>query len=125
MGDHMAKRNSEPRDKRSPTETVENYSNEFAADLDIPPLPDSLPNRLEEAIAARVEAFLFRLKEAQQNRYVRALEIRLIRDAHAAVLTAYELRLRNAGVWYARFREAVEALGYERTDIGFTKVSDE
>lgn len=120
----MAKRSSEPRDRRSPTETVENYSDDFAAELDIPPLPDSLPNRLEEAIAARVEAFLYQLNQAQQRPYVRALEIRLIRDAHAAVLTAYELGLRDAGVWYAKFRETVEAMGYERTDVGFKKRDD-
>ncbi|MEW5852549.1 MAG: hypothetical protein AB2A00_27430 [Myxococcota bacterium] len=95
------------------------------ADMNIPELPHQLPQRLVEAVVARVESLLFHLRQARTERYVRALEVRLVRDAHQAVLTAHELHLPDAEVSYAQFRKLVEELGYERTDIGFRKLSDD
>jgi len=100
---------------------VEHISEDFIRDLHIPPLPPQVPLRLERALRDRVEALLFRLKEANAKKYVEPLEIRLVRDAHRVVLTAYELGVPEAEVWYASFRGLVEELGYERVDVGFAK----
>ena len=105
----------------SPTNTVAHLTDDFIKAMNIPELPESIPERLAEAVRRRVQALLFCLQEAKRKRYVGALEVRLVRDAHRAVLTAYELGLAEGEVFYARFRDLVEALGYERTDIGFTK----
>lgn len=105
----------------SPTATVRDMSEAFMRELGIPDLPRSIPQRLEDAIRARVQALLFQLKEARREGYVKMIEVRLVRDAHRAVLTAYELGMRESKEWYAQFRELVEALGYERVDVGFVK----
>lgn len=112
---------NEPRERRSPTATVANYSDDFIEELDIPPLPEGIPQRLEEAIRARVTALLFRLREAKQEQYIKVLEVRLVREAYQAVLTAYELGIADSEVLYANFRHLVEDLGYEPADIGFVK----
>ena len=118
----MAKKLESPvKHRLSPTQTVRNLSEDFVQSLDIPSLPTHLPQRLEEAINGRVDAWLYQLREAKKRRFVKAIEVRLVRDAHRAVLTAYELGLRNAETNYATFRELVEELGYERTDVGFAK----
>lgn len=118
------KRNQDgPRPRRSPTRTVADASDVFAEDLDIPELPERIPDRLTEAVQRRVEALLYQLDRAGHERWLKPLEVRLVRDAHRAVLTAYELGLSEGEVYYARFRELVEALGYERTDVGFRKQS--
>jgi hypothetical protein len=52
---------------------------------------------------------------------VGALELRLVRDAHRAVLTAYELGLADAEALYGDFRKLVEELGYERTEVGYRR----
>jgi len=121
----MAKRrddNTDPRQRLSPTQTVSNASDGFVEDLNVPKLPDQIPARLADAIARRVNALLYRLREAEQERYVTALEVRLVRDAHRAVLTAYELGLADGEVFYASFRNLVEKLGYERTEVGYRKI---
>jgi hypothetical protein len=112
---------SEPRERRSPTETLSSYSDDFIADLDIPKLPDGIPQRLEEALHARVNALLFQLREAKKEHWVKVLEVRLVREAFRAVLTAHELGLADSEVLYANFRHLVEELGYESTDVGFVK----
>ncbi len=112
---------SEPRARLSPTATLTHVSEEFIEGLRIPPLPETIPQRLLEAVERRVQSLLFHLKEAKQRRYVRALEIRLVREAQRAVLTAYELKLPDAEVHYAAFRQLVEELGYERVEVGFAK----
>jgi hypothetical protein len=114
-----------PKQRRSPNQTYRNISEEFMQDLGIPDLPEQIPTRLEDALRARVQALLFHLREARREGYVKALEVRLVRDAHSAVLTAYELKMREAEEWYASFRQLVEDLGYERTDVGFTKLPEE
>ncbi len=121
--DVMGKRSDrlEPRERRSPNATLSNYSDDFIEGLAIPALPDSIPQRLEEAIRARVNAMLFRLREAKTERYVKVLEVRLVREAFRAVLTAYELGLADSEVLYATFRHLVEDLGFESTDVGFVK----
>ena len=121
----MARKKSEdePRPRRSPTRTVADASDVFADDLHIPSLPNRVPDRLAAAIGRRVEALLYQLERAEHERWVMPLEIRIVRDAHRAVLTAYELGLSDGEVYYARFRDLVEALGYERTDVGFRKTS--
>lgn len=96
-------------------------SEQFIQQMNIPGLPSQIPKRLEDAIIARVNSLLFHLKEAKRKKYVKMLEIRLVRDAHRAVLTAYELNLSEAETHYAKFRELVEELGYERADVGFIK----
>ena len=111
----------EPRPRRSPTRTVADASDVFAETLDIPTLPDRVPDRLAAAIERRVEALLYQLDRAAHERWIMPLEVRIVRDAHRAVLTAYELGLTEGEVYYARFRDLVAALGYERTDIGFRK----
>jgi len=111
----------EPKTRFSPTRTVAHLTDDFIEDMNIPGLPDGVPARLADAIRKRVQTLLFCLKEAKQRRYVGALEIRLVRDAHRAVLTAYELGLPEGEVFYASFRELVQKLGYERTDVGFIK----
>lgn len=93
----------------------------WIAELNIPELPGHIPERLDEAIRARVEALLFRLREAKSAGYVRALETRLVRDAHRAVLTAVELDVADARVYYSQFRDLVADLGFERCDVGFKR----
>jgi hypothetical protein len=113
---------TEPRPRLSPTATVEHLTEELVAELAIPPLPEGVPQRLADAIERRVQALLYRLREASTRRYVGALEIRLVRDAFRAVLTAYELRMPDAEAHYATFRKLVEELGYERVEVGFRKL---
>jgi hypothetical protein len=112
---------TEPRDRRSPTETVGNYTDDFMEDLGLPTLPGKIPQRLEEALRARIKALLFRLREAKAERYVPTIEIRLVRDALQAVLTAHELGLSDSEAIYAEFRKLVEDLGYESTHVGFAR----
>ena len=97
----------------------------MVAELDIPALPDGIPQRLASAVEARVQAYLFQLREATRVQYVRPLEVRLLRDAHRAVLTACELAIHDAEVYYARFRHLAEELGYERVEVGYRKKRDE
>lgn len=111
----------EPKPKLKPTQTVANLTDDFMEDFQIPPLPENIPQRLEQAIKARVNSYLFHLKEAKKQKYVGALEIRLVRDAHRAVLTAYELNLTEAEAYYAEFRTLVERLGFSRVDVGFVR----
>ncbi len=103
---------------------MSHVTDDLIAELGIPGLPESIPQRLEQAIQARVEAFLFHLREAAQKRYIRPLEVRLLRDAQRAVLTAIELGLHDGEIYYAKFRRLVEALGYEKTDVGFRRADD-
>ena len=121
----MAKRTrSEPRARVSPVQTMAHITDDFVEDLGIPPLPGKLPDRLAHAIEARVESLLFHLKDARSKQYARPFELRLVRDAHRIVLTAYELGMSESEAWYARFKELAEELGYERTDVGYRKVRD-
>lgn len=118
----MAKRDrSDPKVRLSPNATLAHLSDDFVAELNIPPLPESLPQRLADAMDRRVQALLYHLREARRREYVRALEIRLVRDTYRAVLTAYELDLPNCEVYYATFRQLVEDLGYQRVEVGFAK----
>ncbi len=110
-----------PRPRRSPTRTLADASDVFVEKLDIPDLPERIPERLAEALCRRVEALLYQLDRAAHERWRKPLEVRLVRDTHRAVLTAYELGVSESEVYYARFRELVTALGYERTDVGFSK----
>jgi len=119
------KEESHPRARLSPTATVAHLTDQFIDAMNIPGLPENVPSRLADAVRKRVQALLFALKEAKQKRYVGALEVRLVRDAFRAVLTAYELGLPEGEIFYAKFRELVEALGYERTEIGFRKTEPE
>jgi hypothetical protein len=105
--------------KLSPVSTFYNVTEELIKELSIPSLPDNIPQRLEDALVARIEALLFHLREAKAKRYIRALQIRLARDTQRAVLTAYELHVRNAEAYYATFRGLLEELGFEKTDVGF------
>lgn len=113
-----------PKQRMSPTHTVAHLSDDFIEEMRIPRLPEQIPERLADALRKRVQAFLFRLKAAKKEQYVPALEIRLVRDAHRAVLAAYELGLPEGEVFYAGFRRLVEDLDYERTDVGYTKIRD-
>jgi hypothetical protein len=119
-------RKNEFKDKKraSPTATVAHLTEDFMASLKIPPLPD-VPDRLAEAVTARVQLFLFHLREAKHQGHIKPFEVRLIRDALGAVLTAFELHVREAPEFYAEFHELVLALGYVRTDIGFMKPDDD
>ncbi len=115
------RRKRSERERLSPNATVADLSDELLDRLGIPELNANVPERLAEGLAARVEALLFHLDEAKRKQYVRAVEIRLVREAYRAVLTAYELDLADSEVWYARFRQLVEELGYLRTEVGFSK----
>ena len=95
------KEESHPRARLSPTATVAHLTDQFIDAMNIPALPDNVPTRLADAVRKRV------------------------RDAFRAVLTAYELHLPDGEIFYAKFRELVEALGYERTEIGFRKPDPE
>jgi hypothetical protein len=120
------KRDRDPSVPRlSPTHTVARLTDDLIEEMNIPELPDSIPTRLADAVRRRVQALLYCLQEAKRRRYVGALEVRLVRDAHRAVLTAYELGLPDGEIFYAKFRDLVQDLGYERTDIGFTRVERE
>jgi len=110
-----------PKERRSPVQTVAHLTDDFIAEMNIPPLPGQVPRRLERALQQRVEALLYRLKEAVQQQYVHPLEVRLLREAQRAVLTACELNVRDCEVYYARFRTLVKDLGYDRADAGFVK----
>ncbi len=123
----MSKRrdDQEPAERRSPNQTVADASDAFVDGLHVPELPTRVPDRLREAIDRRVDALLYQLEQAERRHWVSPLEIRLVRDAHRAVLTAYELRLPGAEIRYARFRKCVGALGYERTDVGYRKADSE
>ena len=121
----MGKKKDKPKPRLYPTDTVSHLTDELVGDLDIPGLPDSIPSRLTDAVGRRAEAYLYALKEATQQRYITALEVRLLRDAHRVVLTAYELGLPDGPVYYARFRALAEQLGYERTEVGFKRGEDE
>ncbi len=112
---------SEPRERRSPNETVGNFTDDFVQELDLPTLPGKIPQRLEDALRTRIKALLFRLREAKTERYIKPIEIRLVRDAMAAVLTAHELGLSDSEALYAKFRRRVEELGYESTQVGFAR----
>jgi len=94
------------------------------AQMNLPDLPSQIPDRLEKALVRRVDALLFELQQARTARYIPPLEIRLVRDAHRAVLTACELGLSDGEVHYARFRELVRELGYERVAVGFERPED-
>jgi hypothetical protein len=120
----MSKRRDKPKERLSPTNTVAHLTDDLIEGLDIPKLPETIPDRLADAIRRRAQAYLYALKEAKQQQYVKVLEIRLIRDAHRAVLTAYELGLPEGEVFYAGFRRLVEELGYERTEVGFKRIED-
>ncbi len=111
---------SDTKVKASPIKTVAHLTDQFIEDLDLPPLPDS-PQRLADAVRDRINAHLFRLKESRRDRYHTPFEIRLVRDTHRIVLTAYELGLPDAEAHYAQFRELVEEMGYERTDVGYRR----
>lgn len=115
------KRSRTEREHRSPTATVANMTDGLVASLNIPALSANVPQRLQDDLKARIDALLFALREARQRQYVRALEIRLVRDAMGAVLTAHELGLKDADVWWAELRHLAEDLGFERTDVGFMK----
>ena len=67
---------------------------------------------------------LYHLREAKSERYVRKIEIRLVRDAMQAVLTAHELGLSDSEALYAEFRQRLQDLGYESTHVGFVKAPD-
>lgn len=112
---------SEPRQRISPTQTVSHLTDDFVEELALPVLPESLPQRLAEAIGHRVEALLYHLREAKRRQYVGALEIRLVREAHQAVLTACELHLPDGSAYYAEFRQLMLDLGYEKVAVGFAK----
>jgi len=115
------RRDNKPKARLSPTKSVAFLTDDFMDDLDIPELPDQIPRRLEEAIVTRMKALFYHLKEAKKSKYSRPFEIRLVRDAHRIVLTAYELDIAYSQIYYAEFKELVEALGYERTDAGYKK----
>jgi len=106
-------------------ETVDNYTDDFVRELGLPTLPGSIPQRLEEALRTRIKALLYRLREARTERYVKLIEIRLVREAMQAVLAAHELGLSDSEALYAEFRRRVEDLGYERTDVGFARRPNE
>lgn len=113
----------EARERRSPDATLAN-TDDFIADLNLPGLPEGIPQRLEEALHARVNALLFQLREAKKEQWVKVLEVRLVREAFRAVVTAHELRIPDSEVLYATFRRLVDELGYESTDVGFVKRAD-
>ncbi len=110
----------EARERRSPNATLTN-TDEFIADLNLPQLPEAIPQRLEEALHARVNALLFQLREAKKQQWVKVLEVRLVREAFRAVVTAHEFQIQDCDVFYANFRHLVDELGYESTDVGFVK----
>ena len=119
----MARRDdsTERKPRRSPTQTVAHLTDDFVEGLHIPELPGQVPARLRKALKERTAALLFRLDEAKKAQYHGPFEVRLVRDAHRAVLTSCELGLPEGEVDYARFRELAAELGYERTEVGFRK----
>jgi hypothetical protein len=100
---------------------VANFTDEFIAEMNIPELPESIPERLEQALRARIDALLYQLRQAKAEQYVRALEVRLVREAYHAVLAGYELDIADCEVLYATFRHLVEDLGYAAAEVGFSK----
>jgi len=68
-----------------------------------------------------VEALFYQLRSAKKEDYIRVLEVRLVRVAQRAVLTAYELGLNDREVLYATFRRLVLDLDYVPVDVGFCK----
>ena len=110
-----------PKERMSPTHTVANLTDDFMKDLNLPQLPEKIPARLEEALRKRVNSLLYQMRVATQERYVGAIELRIVRDAHRAVLTSYELGIHDSENYYATFRRLAEALGYERCEIGYRK----
>ncbi len=113
---------SESRERRSPNQTVSNYTDDFMEDLDLPTLPGNIPQRLADALYVRIKALLYQLREARTERYVQTIEIRLVRETLQAVLTAHELGLSDSEALYAEFRHLVQDLGYESTQVGFAKI---
>jgi hypothetical protein len=109
------------KERLSPTQTVSNLTDDLMEQMEIPPLPETVPQRLADAVQRRIAALLYQLREARRRAYVGPLEVRLVRDAYRAVLTAYELQLPESEVHYATFRQLVEDLGYERVEVGFRK----
>lgn len=116
---------SQPRERRSPDQTLASVTDDLIEDMHIPQVPSGIPQRLEDALNARVEALLFALKESVSHRFMDALEVRLARDAQRAVLTAVELHLRDAEVHYARFRHLMDELGFVRAEVGFRRSPDD
>ena len=110
-----------PKERLSPTHTVANLNDDFMDQLNLPQLPDRIPARLEDALRKRVNSLLYHMRVATQERYVGAMELRLVRDAHRAVLTGYELGIHDSETYYATFRRLAEALGYERCEVGYRK----
>jgi hypothetical protein len=115
----------EPRPRRSPMETVKDATDDLFAELRIPGLPENVPERLQDGLRTRIEALLFHLRECKRNRFVAALELRVVREAQSAVLTACELNIRDCRVYFATLRELLEELGYERTEAGFRRLPRE
>ncbi len=124
QGRRMSRRRERPnpRERLSPTETVMHLTDDIIDSLDIPTLPGNLPDRLVTTLQRRIKALFYYLEASRNNRYAGALELRLVRDAHRAVLTAYELGLDDAEQQYAAFKNLVVELGYERTDVGYRRV---
>ncbi len=112
---------SQTKERLSPTHTVANLTDDFMDDLNMPQLPERIPARLADALHKRVQAMLYHMRVATQERYVGAMELRLVRDAHRAVLTAYELGIKDSETYYAAFRRQAEEMGYERCEVGYRK----
>ncbi len=110
-----------PKERMSPTHTVANLTDDFMEQLNLPQLPERIPARLEEALHKRINGLLYHMRVSTQERYVGAMELRLVRDAHRVVLTAYELGIKDSETYYATFRRLAEDLGYERCEIGYRK----
>jgi hypothetical protein len=100
---------------------VADVSDSFMEEFDLPELPRGLPRRLEEALSRRIEALLYRLERGTTRRYLPPLEVRLARDTQRAVLAAIELDLKDADVYYARFRELMMELDYDRCEVGYKR----
>lgn len=117
----MTTKKRDPKERLSPTATVSHLTDDLIEQMGIPPPPDNIPQRMAEAIQRRTLALLYQLREAKRREYIKALEVRLVRDAYRAVLTAYELNVPDCESYYATFRQHVEALGYESVEVGFRK----
>ncbi|MFC1754455.1 hypothetical protein ACFL96_13855 [Thermoproteota archaeon] len=115
------KRDRKEAERLSPTETLDNVTDNFLeTELHIPEL-SSVPERLEQSIKSRTEQCLHYLKWMNSQDYATPYEVRLIVETRDMISTAKMLGINDADRYYAQFKNLVEDLGYERIDRGFKK----
>ena len=78
-------------------------------------------DRIETQIKRRTGALLYHLDQANRDKYVGAVALRLFRDAHRIILTEEELGIRTATDNYSTLENLAEQIGYVPAHVGFKR----